>query len=443
MRRIWSEKQKRVLWRQLWVTLAEVQSEFGLVTSEQVDDLRAHVQQVDIPRALEIEAEVQHDLMAELKVFAEQSPTGGKVLHLGATSMDIEDNGDVLRFRQSLDLLLENLKALLKGLAGLIQQRADTPLIAFTHLQPAEPSTLGYRMALYGQDLLEDYRRLKSVRQGLRGKGFKGAVGSGASYADLVGVENLAQFEKRLSEKLDLPFYPIAAQVYPRKQDYDAISALSGLGASLHKIAFDLRILQSPAIGELAEPFGEKQVGSSAMPFKRNPIRSEKITSLARYLAGLARIAWDNAAHSLLERTLDDSANRRILLPEACLASDELLRTATGLISNLHVDEGAMARNLATFGPFAATERVLVALVKAGADRQSMHERLRTHSLDAWQATQAGKDNPLADDLCRDSALTSFLSEAEIRSLMDARTHLGDVAVRSRRMAETILAEIK
>jgi len=443
MRRIWSEKQKRLLWRQLWVALAEVQSGFGLVTSEQLDDLRAHARQVDIPRALEIEAEIQHDLMAELKVFAEQSPTGGKILHLGATSTDIEDNADVLRFRQSLDLLLESLRSLLEGLVVLIQQRADMPLIAFTHLQPAEPSTLGYRLALYGQDLLEDFRRLKSIRASLRGKGFKGAVGSGASYADLLGAENLPQFEKRLSEKLDLPFYPVAAQVYPRKQDYDAISALSGLGASLHKIAFDLRFLQSPAIGELAEPFGEKQVGSSAMPFKRNPIRAEKITSLARYLAGLTRMAWDNAAHSLLERTLDDSASRRILLPEACLASDELLRTANSILSNLRVDESAIARNLASFGPFAAVERILAALTKAGADRQSMHERLRAHSMDAWQAIQAGQANPLADDLCRDPALTALLPEEEIRSLMDIRTHVGDAPGRSRRMAETILAELK
>jgi adenylosuccinate lyase len=316
-------------------------------------------------------------------------------------------------------------------------------VIAFTHLQPAEPSTLGYRMALYGQDLLEDYRRLKSLRLGLRGKGFKGAVGSGASYADLLGVENLPQFEARLSEKLDLPFYPVTAQVYPRKQDYDAICALSGLGASLHKVAFDLRFLQSPAIGELAEPFGEKQVGSSAMPFKRNPVQAEKITSLARYLAGLTRIAWDNAANSLLERTLDDSASRRILLPEACLASDELLRTANRIISNLRVDESAITRNLASFGPFAATERILAALVKAGADRQAMHERLRTHSMDAWQAIQAGQENPLADDLCRDSALTSFLPEGELRALMDIRRYLGDTPARSRRMAETILKEIK
>ena len=197
----------------------------------------------------------------------------------------------------------------------------------------------------------------------------------------MIGVEHLAEFEQQLSERLELPFYPVATQVYPRKQDYQVISALAGLGASLYKFAFDLRLLQSPPVGELSEPFGARQVGSSAMPFKRNPINAEKINSLARLLAQMPRLAWDNAAHSLLERTLDNSANRRTLLPEAFLICDELLRTALKIIEGLQVDEAALARNLAHYGPFAAVERVLMALGKAGADRQAMHERLRQHAL--------------------------------------------------------------
>jgi adenylosuccinate lyase len=441
MRRIWSEQHKRQLWRRVWVALAEIQSGYGLVTPDQAADLRAHMEQIDIPRALEIEAEIQHDLMAELKVFAEQSPLGGGILHLGATSMDIEDNADALRLRQSLDLILENLAALLVNLEALIRKWAGTPLIAFTHLQPAEPSTLGYRLALYAQDLLEDYRKLRAIRGDIKGKGFKGAVGTGASYGDLLGVEKLADFEKQLSEKLELPFYPVAAQVYPRKQDYAIVCALSGLGASLYKFAFDLRLLQSPPLGELSEPFGEKQVGSSAMPFKRNPIRSEKINSLARYLATLPRIAWDNAAHSLLERTLDDSANRRILLPEACLAADEMLRTAGSILAGLRVDEAAIARNLAVYGPFAATERVLMALVKAGADRQAMHEAIRQHAMSAWQAVQEGKANPLIEDICGEAVFTQLLPEAEIRALMDAQAYLGDAPTRALQLAD-VIAEI-
>jgi adenylosuccinate lyase len=214
--------------------------------------------------------------------------------------------------------------------------------------------------------------------------------------------------------------------------------ALAGMGASLYKLAFDLRLLQSPPLGELSEPFGEKQVGSSAMPFKRNPIRSEKINSLARYLASLPHMAWDNAAHSLLERTLDDSANRRILLPEACLAADELLRTANGILAKLRVDEIAIARNMSIYGPFAATERVLMALVKAGADRQAMHERVRLHAMKAWEILRQGEENPLISLLCQDAELTKYLTEEEIGRLMDARVHIGDAPGRAREMAKTI-----
>jgi adenylosuccinate lyase len=443
MRRLWSETNKRLLWRQLWVALAEVQSEYGVVKPEQAADLRRHMTEINLPHALEIEADIQHDLMAEVRTFAEQCPVGGGIIHLGATSMDIEDNADALRLRAGLELLLQSLSSLLRTLGLLIEKWADTPLMAFTHLQPAEPSTLGYRLALYGQDLLQDYQAIGNQASGIRGKGFKGAVGTSAAYAELLGADKLAEFEKKLSKKLDLPFYPVASQVYPRKQDYDVVSVLAGLGASLYKLAFDLRLLQSPPIGELAEPFGEKQVGSSAMPFKRNPIRSEKINSLARFLASLPRIAWDNAAHSLLERTLDDSANRRILLPEACLATDELLRTANSIFSKLRVDEAAIARNLAVYGPFAGTERVLMALAKAGADRQEMHERIRSHALKAWETLSRGGENPLADDLCRDAELTEYLSEQEIRPLMAARSHLGDAPERARALAKAIQEIVK
>jgi adenylosuccinate lyase len=438
MRLLWSEAHKRHLWRQIWVALAETQAEFGLVTQEQVADLRAHLEELNIGRALEIEAEIQHDLMAEVRTFAEQCPLGGGIIHLGATSMDIEDNADALRLRQSLQLLLASLATLLQAFRTLIETWADTPLMGFTHLQPAEPSTLGYRLALYAQDLLQDYERLYHLAKTLKGKGFKGAVGSSASYAELIGVENLALFEQKLSEKLQLPFFTVTSQVYPRHQEYEVISALAGLGLSLYKFAFDLRLLQSPTVGELGEPFGERQVGSSAMPFKRNPIRSEKINSLARYLAALPRLAWDNAAHSLLERTLDDSANRRILLPEACLAADELLRTANSIIGKLRIDEAAIARNLARYAPFAATERVLMALVKKGADRQAMHERIRLHAMQAWEALRAGGENPLTDSLCQDGELSEYLSEAEIRALMDVRAHTGNAPARARALAEQI-----
>jgi len=439
MRQIWSEANKRRLWRFLWVTLAEVQAEYGLVSVEQAADLRAHMNQIDMPRALGIEAEIHHDLMAELKTFAEQAPLGGPILHLGATSTDIEDNADVLRIRQSFERVMTELDLTLHALAEKILAYADTPLIAFTHLQPAEPSSLGYRLAMYAQDLLLDREALSRARRDLKGKGFKGAVGTGAAYAELLGTpDRLAEFETRLSSRLRLPFFAVTGQVYPRKQDYQVISALAGLGASLYKFAFDLRLLQSPSIGELSEPFGEKQVGSSAMPFKRNPINAEKIDSLARQLAQLPRLAWDNAAHSLLERTLDDSANRRSLLPEAFLLADELLETALTVIQGLQVDLSAVQRNLETYAPFAASERLLVIAVRAGADRQAMHERLRQHAMTAWTALKAGQINPLEDLLATDPEICRYLTESEIRSLMDARQYLGDAPHRARLLAQEI-----
>ena len=217
------------------------------------------------------------------------------------------------------------------------------------------------------------------------------------------------------------------------------LAALAGLAQSLYKMAFDLRILQSPPLGELSEPFGSKQVGSSAMPFKRNPINAEKINSLARYLAQLPRVAWDNAANSILERTLDNSANRRTVLPEAFLAADEMLRTANKILTGLRVDEAAMARNLAVYGPFAATERVLMAAVKAGADRQAMHECIREQSMAAWEAVRSGEPNPLAGNVCKDEEILKFLKADEISELMDYRAHVGDAPGRARQMAKEVM----
>jgi len=443
MRQIWSETNKRAIWRKLWVALAEVQADFGLVDLEQVADLRAHATEIDIPRALEIEAELHHDLMAEVKTFAAQCPIGGGIIHLGMTSMDIVDNTDALRVRESLDLILPELTGLLKTFTVLIEKWAETPVMGFTHLQPAEPTTLGYRLAQYAQDLFIDWDNLTRLRTNLKGKGFKGATGTGASYAELFGVDKLPQFEAQLSEILNLEFFPVTTQVYPRKQDYDILSALAGMGASLYKFAFDLRILQSPPIGESAEPFGGKQVGSSAMPFKRNPVRAEKIDSLARMLAQFPRLAWDNAAHTLLERTLDDSANRRTSLPEAFLIADEILKVASGIIQNLQVNQAAMQRNFGIYGPFAATERILMALGKAGADRQDMHERLRTHAFTAWSAVQKGDSNPLVDLIAADPVFQRYLPPQELRTLMDATHYVGDAPQRARNLAQQIQSTLQ
>lgn len=438
MRRLWSEKNRRRLWRRIWVALAEVEADYGLLGHEQLTDLRAHVEDVDLPRALKVEAEIEHDLMAELLVFAEQSSVGGGHLHLGATSMDIEDNAEAIQIREALAMLLESLGELLSILAGKIDSWAEWRLIGYSHLQPAEPTTLGYRMAQYARDLLSDWRALDRIRSKVRGKGFKGAVGTRASYAELLGIDNLNDFEARLSAILELPFHPITSQTSPRRQDYEVMSGLAGLGISLYKFAFDLRILQSPSIGELAEPFGEKQVGSSAMPFKRNPIKAEKVNSLARSLAQLPRLAWDNAAHSLLERTLDDSANRRSMLPEAFLMGDELLQTSIRIIRDLHVNKQAMQDNLAAYGPFAATERVLMALGKAGADRQTMHQRLRQHAMNAWAAIREGGPNPLSELVAQDAEINQYLPSVDLTALFDTSEYVGDAPARARALAQEI-----
>ncbi len=444
MRRIWSEAEKRRLMRRVWVALAEAQCEAGLVTAMQVADLRARQDDINIERAQQIEEEIRHDLMAEIRTYAEQCPVGGPIIHLGATSMDVLDNVDALRLRTGLDQIIERLKRSLAALAARIADDAGTPAIAFTHIQPAEPTTVGYRFAQHGQDLLADLEELQRVRKSIRGKGIKGAVGTSASYDQLLSDSEFTprQLEERVMQKLDLHAFEAATQTYPRKQDWLVVNALAGLCASLHKFAFDLRILQSPPFGEWSEPFGSKQVGSSAMPFKRNPIAAENIDSLTRQVAALPRIAWDNSALNLLERTLDDSANRRLYLPEAFLLTDEVLIRCLPLFEGITVWPGPTARNLRDYGVFAATERLLMEAVKAGGDRQRLHELIREQSLVAWKALQEGKPNPLADNLLKDPRITDLVPPERAHSLLQASDYVGDAPQRAGNIASAILAAV-
>ncbi len=443
MREIWSEVNKRRVWRQIWVALAEVQSRFGLVTDAQVEDLRDHVAEVDVQRSLEVERRIHHDLMAELEVYAAQCSQAGGILHLGATSMDIKDNAVVLLTREGLDLIQHRLREVLNPLLDLVERYASTPTLGFTHLQPAEPTSLGYRFAGYAQDLWRDERDVGRLRKEIQGKGFTGAVGTSASYLTLLGPDQLDDFQHRLSEKLDLPFHPVVTQTYPRRQDYRVLTTLAGIGATIHKFAFDLRILQAPPLGEWSEPFGEDQIGSSAMPFKRNPIQAEKMDSIARLLAQFPRVAWDNAALSLLERTLDDSANRRSVLPEAFLIADELLTVSKKVIGGLEIYLQGISSNLKAYGPFAATEPLLMELSKRGADRQKMHGRLRDHALSAWSAVQNGGPNPLKGLIMEDAEVLSYLSKGEIREIMEAEGYLGDAPQRALKLVDMIREGMK
>jgi adenylosuccinate lyase len=427
MRSLWSERALRILWRRVWIAVAEAQAEAGLVTEDQLKELKKQATNINLERALEIEKDIGHDLVAELRAFAEQSPQGGKILHWGLTSADVKDNADVIRQRAALALILRQIKELLLRFAEKIEVTSHLPVMGYTHLQTAEPTTLGYRLSSYAQDLMIHFENLGQIRRNLRGKGIRGSVGTSATFVDmLAGLTIDAQdLETEIMSKLGLQAFPISNQTYPRIQDYRLIGALAGLAASLHKFAMDLRILQSPGFTILAEPFGDQQVGSSAMPFKRNPERAETACSLARLVIASVSTLWQNAAYTLLERTLDDSANRRSVIPEAFLACDEMLHLVIEIVDGLEVDENSIHQNLETYGSFAAVERVLTALVHEGANRQEMHERLRQHSMRAWEAIRSGNPNPLVDLLCGDTALLKYLQPTRIRSLMEIQTYLG------------------
>jgi adenylosuccinate lyase len=440
LRELFSERERRRLWRAVWVALARSQERAGLLARAEVEDLEAHAGEIDIEAALEIEREIGHDLMAEIRVFASQAKHGGGKLHLGATSMDIEDNVETYRFKQALSLVGARLHELLALFAARIERYDDHVCLGYTHLQPAEPTTIGYRLAVYAQDLLIDEAHLREAYEQLSAKGIRGAVGTSASFERLLrgSGRSARQQEEEILTQFDLQAREASGQTYPRKLDYLVVSTLAGVGASLSKFANDLRILSSPGFGEMFEPFGAKQVGSSAMPFKRNPVIAERICSLARLLPAYAGVLWQNAATNGLERTLDDSANRRAALPEAFLCSDELLGGALRIVEGLRIDERRIAQNLRAYGPFAGCEAILLEAVKAGGDRQVLHEAIRVASLKAYEAIERGGDNPLPKLLVDDLRLTTLLDPAEIRALLDPTDHVGDAPERARRVAAQI-----
>ncbi|HEY7981605.1 MAG TPA: adenylosuccinate lyase [Candidatus Eremiobacteraceae bacterium] len=440
MRELFSEETKRRMWRRLWLALARAQSKAGLVTHAEIDDLRRHVDAVDIDAAHKIEAEIGHDLMAEVQVYASQAVVGGGKIHMGATSMDIEDNVETVRMRQGLSLLAGGVRELLALFADRIDEFADLPCMAYTHLQAAEPSTLGMRMSMWAQDLSFDFQDLLRLAERLPSKGLRGAVGTAASYEALLAGSGVTpeQIEREVLEEFGLIATAVSGQTYPRKLDYTVLSSLAGLAASCSKFAFDIRILASSPFGELGEPFGKKQVGSSAMPFKRNPVLCERICSLARLISANAQTAWQNAADNLLERTLDDSANRRTILPESFLAADEIVQSCLKVLRGLRVDERRIAHNLAAFGPFAGTEAVLMAAAKRGGDRQLLHQALRDASMQAYDEIAQGHGNPLQSLLSKDAQVGRYVNPEELASLMDPRAHTGSASRRARAFAKVL-----
>lgn len=438
MREVFSEVHKRKLLRRVWIALAKAEMRAGLVTESQLEELIAHKDDIDIERASEIEKDIKHDLMAEIKTYAEQCPTAGGIIHLGATSMDALDNADAIRFREAFDIIEEKLKKLIASLSEKAIEYKSIPTMAFTHIQPAEITTIGYRLAQSIQDLNDDLDDLVYVKERLRGKGFKGAVGTMASYTELLKGSSISakEMEDEAMAELGIKAFTASTQIYTRKQDIRIIEVLSKIACTLSKFSLDFRILQSPPIGEFSEPFGKHQVGSSAMPFKRNPINSEKIDSLSRLISSAYMTAWQNASMTVLERSLDDSANRRIFIPESFIALDEMLMTEIRIVSGMNIHSAATERLMADYGIFSATERVLMEAGKRGANRQEMHEVIRELSLKAWEKVQKGERNPLFCEMTEDERILSYLSKEEIESLLDASSYTGEAEERTERVVQ-------
>jgi adenylosuccinate lyase len=441
MRVVWSEAARRRTWRRIWLAVAEAQASAGLITGAQVEDLRARVDTIDLVRAAELQPAAIDDVTAERQVFAEQSPIGGGALHWGLTSADVTDNADIARQRAAMGLLLGRLRVLLLAFAARIDATAEVIVLGYTHLQPAEPTTLGHRLAVCAQDLLGHFEALARMRVQLRGKGLRGAAGTGAPFVELLqgtGV-TFETFEASVLNALGIESHAVASQTYPRVQDYQLLGALAALAASLHKFAFELQLMQSPGLGSIAsEPSGDLPAGSMPAPYECNPVKAEQVCLLARLVASLPGAAWHSAADALLECALDDSANWRSSIPTAFLAAEQMLLLSEDIVAGMKVNEAAAAGLLEAHGPFAAAERVVSALARAGADREQVRERLRQHLLSAREAVQAGRPNPLLNQLATDTVLLRYAQPARMRELLDLRNYVGQAPERARALARTL-----
>jgi adenylosuccinate lyase len=422
---IFSPERRYRTWRELWLVLAKSQRDLGLpITEEQIWGLEEAAPRIDLDRAAELERETRHDVVAHLRHFAEQAAAGGGILHLGATSAYITDNTDVLMQRDALALLRRRLLALVDELRAFARRHAALPALAYTHFQPAQLTTVGKRACLWLQDVMEDLAAVDDRRGRLRCRGVKGTTGTQASFLTLFGGdhERVEELDRRVARALGFErSWAVTGQTYPRKQDSQVLAALAGVAETCHKLGTDLRLLQG--VGELAEPFGDAQVGSSAMAYKRNPIRAERMCGLARRLLTDSLNGPLNAATQWLERSLDDSANRRLVLEDSFLVADSIVHLAAGIVRGLQVNEGVVAARVARELPFMATETMLMEAVVRGGDRQELHERLRRYSLEAQESIAAGRDNPLIDRVAGDSDFR--LSRADLAALLDARAFTG------------------
>jgi len=421
-----SDLKKFSTWRKLWLLLAESEMELGLdIAAEQLEEMRANLDNIDFKIAAEEEKKLRHDVMAHVHTFGLACPAAAPIIHLGATSCYVGDNTDLIQLRDGIDILLPKLARCISRLADFARQYKDLPTLGFTHLQPAQLTTVGKRACLWIQELVMDEDNLTQARSNLRFRGVKGTTGTQASFLQLFDGDHqkVKDLDSKVTTKAGFSkSYKVTGQTYSRKVDVDVISRLSSLGATAHKICTDIRLLASRK--EVEEPFEKNQIGSSAMAYKRNPMRSERVCSLARHLITLVQSPLNTAATQWMERTLDDSANRRITLAEAFLTADAVLQTLQNITEGLVVYPKVISRYIAQELPFMATENFIMAMVKAGGDRQVCHEEIRVLSQLAGDNVKIhGGDNDLIQRI-KDCAYFAPI-HAELENLMDASTFVG------------------
>ena len=405
MQEIFSDDRKFSTWRKLWIALAESEKELGLdITDEQIAEMKAHIYDIDYEAAAAREKEVRHDVMAHIYAYGLVCPTAKPIIHLGATSCYVGDNTDIILQRDALLRIRRLLLGAISALCDFAEKYADLDTLAYTHFQAAQPTTVGKRATLWMQDLMMDLSHLDFVLANLKLLGCRGTTGTGASFLELFGGdhEKVKALEKKIAEKMGFDaVYAVSGQTYTRKVDFYVLSVLSGIAQSAYKMAGDIRLLAN--LKEIEEPFEKSQVGSSAMAYKRNPMRSERVCSLSRYLMSLPVNAAMTHSTQWFERTLDDSANRRIVLGEAFLTADVILSLAANICNGIQVWPKVIHSHIMAELPFMATENILMEAVRAGGDRQDLHEAIRSHSMEAGKVVKAeGKPNDLIERLAND-----------------------------------------
>lgn len=439
MQYIFSQDKKFKTWRRLWIALAEAEHELGLpVTEEQIQELKEHQDEINYDVAKEREALVRHDVMAHVYAYGTQCPKAKGIIHLGATSCYVGDNTDIIVMTEALKLVKKKLVNVLNELAKFADSYKAQPTLAFTHFQPAQPTTVGKRASLWMMELLLDLQDLDYLIGSMRLLGSKGTTGTQASFMELFDGdhEKAKAVDRKIAEKMGFPgCYPVSGQTYSRKVDSRVLNVLSGIAQSAHKFSNDIRLLQH--LKEVEEPFEKNQIGSSAMAYKRNPMRSERMASLANYVMADAMNPMMTASTQWFERTLDDSANKRISIPEAFLAVDGILNLYLNVVDGLVVYPKVIEKRLMAELPFMATENIMMDAVKAGGDRQELHERIRVLSMEAGRnVKEKGMENNLLELIAADPAFN--LNLEDLKKLMEPSRYTG----RAKEQVEEFLADV-